>query len=170
MLNTMNILAGKTAKPPQLSPQRKRFADALLAGMNQTTAAIEAGYSDKTASVQGSSLLRIPLISEYIAFYQAKIAERNKITQDEIVTGIREVIDRLKATRPYQSVPLLKGYELLAKMAGFLRDQGIDPEQRPSFVGINITMGNGTVKMTRTNTAQNATNKQIGPTVEISNT
>ena len=159
----MNKLVDKIANPPKLSPQRQRFADAFLTGQNKTQSALTAGYALRSAYNQGDRLMKHDEVKAYIAFYQLQIAERNKITQDEIVEGIREVIINLKVIRPYQSVPLLKGYELLAKMGGYLRDQGIDPEQRPSFVGINITMGNGTVKMTRTKSAHNATNEQIVP-------
>lgn len=159
----MNKLVDKTANPPKLSPQRQRFADAFLTGSNQTQAAVTAGYALKSAYNQGDRLMKYDEVKVYIAFHQQQIAERNRITQDEIVSGVREVINMLKGIRPYQSVPLLKGYELLAKMGGYLRDQGIDPEQRPAFIGINITMGNGKVTMTRTNSAQNATNEQIVP-------
>ena len=162
----MNILAEKTAKPPKLTPQRKRFADAHLAGQNNTQAAVTAGYALRSAYNQADRLMNYDDVIEYIAFHEQQIAERNRITQDEIVSGIREVINRLQSIRPYQSVPLLKGYELLAKMGGFMREQGIDPEQRPAFIGINITIGDGMVKMTRTNSAHNAHNKQIGPQLE----
>ena len=144
----MNKLAIKTPKPPKLSPQRKRFADALLTGSNQTQSAVTAGYTPRSASVQADRLLKNDSIQAYIAFHELQIAERNRITQDEIVSGIREVIINLKVIRPYQSVPLLKGYELLAKMGGYLREQGMDPEQRPAFVGINITMGKGKIEVT----------------------
>lgn len=155
-----------TVKPPKLPPQRKRFADAYLSGSNQTQSAVKAGYAIRSAYNQGDRLMNYDDIKEYIAFHQSLIAERNRITQDEIVSGVREVITRLKATKPYQSVPLLKGYELLAKMGGYLRDQGIDPEQRPAFVGISIHMGDGTVEMTRTKRAQNTHTEQIEPTAK----
>ena len=159
MLDTMNALASKTQKPPKLPPQRKRFADAILAGTNQTQATIHAGYSSIRADQKGYSLMRIGDVIKYIAYHQLQIAERNRITQDEIVSGIREVITRLKASsarlkdasQASSAAPLLKSYELLAKMGGFLRDQGIDPEQRPAFVGISIHMGNGKIDVTHGN-------------------
>lgn len=146
----MNKLTTIPKKLPQLSPRRKRFADAYLAGKNQTEASIEAGYSIKTATVKASSLLTIVDIREYIAFHQSELAKRNQIKLDEIVLGIREVIDKCKVSKPYQSAQLLKAYELLAKMGGFMKDQGIDADSRPAFVGISINMGEGTVKMVST--------------------
>ncbi len=155
-----------TVKPPKLSPQRKRFADAYLSGSNQTQSAVTAGYAIRSAYNQGDRLMNYDDIKQYIAFHQSLIAERNRITQDEIVSGVRDVIARLKVAKPFQSVALLKGYELLAKMGGYLRDQGIDPEQRPAFVGISIHMGDGSVKLTRTNSAQNTHPEQIEPTAK----
>ena len=86
-------------------------------------------------------------IKAYILFHQSETAKRNEIKLDEIVLGVREVIKTCKEKKPYQATNLLKAYELLAKMGGYLRDQGVDPEQRPSFVGISINMGKGTVEM-----------------------
>ena len=146
----MNELTSIPIKPPQLPPQRKRFADAFLAGENQTQAALVAGYSSKGARNQGVRLITNARIEAYIAFHQSELAKRNEIKLDEIVLGIREVIDKCKVSRPYQSAQLLKAYELLAKMGGFMRDQGIDPDSRPAFVGISINMGEGTVKMVST--------------------
>ena len=151
----MNKLTSITPKLPELPPQRRRFADAIIQGTNQTQATIQAGYSVKCATTQAVRLLANDSVIAYIACHQLQIAERNRITQDEIVSGIRDVITRLKESsarlkdrnQASSAVPLLKSYELLAKMGGFLRDQGIDPEQRPAFVGISIQMGDGKVSV-----------------------
>lgn len=41
-----------------LTGQKKKFADALMKGSNQRQAAIQAGYSEKTAKVKGSQLAK----------------------------------------------------------------------------------------------------------------
>lgn len=41
-----------------LTIQKKKFAEALHAGKNQREAAIDAGYSEKTAKVKGSQLAK----------------------------------------------------------------------------------------------------------------
>lgn len=41
-----------------LTIQKKKFAEALHAGRNQREAAIDAGYSEKTAKVKGSQLAK----------------------------------------------------------------------------------------------------------------
>lgn len=169
----MNKLTNSPAKPPQLPPQRKRFADAFLAGKNQTEASIEAGYSPNGARNQGVRLITNEGIEAYISYHQSELARRNEIKLDEIVLGIRGVIDKCKASKPYQSAQLLKAYELLAKMGGFMREQGIDPDNRPAFVGISINMGEGTVKMVSTGGNYRGTSidssKHKAETIDVTN-
>ncbi|WP_405470999.1 terminase small subunit [Morganella morganii] len=49
-----------------LTGQKKKFADALKKGMTQREAAVEAGYSEKTAKVKGSQLARDPDVTAYL--------------------------------------------------------------------------------------------------------
>lgn len=49
-----------------LTGQKKKFADALKKGMTQREAAVEAGYSEKTARVKGSQLAGDPDVITYL--------------------------------------------------------------------------------------------------------
>lgn len=49
-----------------LTGQKKKFADALKKGMTQREAAVDAGYSEKTAKVKGSQLARDPDVVTYL--------------------------------------------------------------------------------------------------------
>lgn len=52
----------------KLSPKQKLFVDKYVAyGFNGHRAAVDAGYSEKTADVQASKMLRIPKIKNYLA-------------------------------------------------------------------------------------------------------
>lgn len=52
----------------KLSPKQKLFVDKYVAyGFNGHKAAVDAGYSEKTADVQASKMLRIPKIKKYLA-------------------------------------------------------------------------------------------------------
>lgn len=52
----------------KLSPKQKLFIDKYVAyGFNGHRAAVDAGYSEKTADVQASKMLRIPKIKNYLA-------------------------------------------------------------------------------------------------------
>lgn len=50
----------------ELTPKQERFIDEYIKDLNATQAAIKAGYSEKTAGVQGSVLLKNPKVSEEI--------------------------------------------------------------------------------------------------------
>lgn len=61
-----------------MDPQHKLFADTYLAKRNATEAAITAGYSKKTARVQGCKMLRYPHIEAYIADHDKKTVSKVK--------------------------------------------------------------------------------------------
>lgn len=94
-----------------LTEQRKRFVDELikLHGTNQKQAAINAGYSPKSAESQASQILKDPKVKEY--YNQQKIAlirdvweklsfmalEAVKTTYGIMVDPDKKDADRLKA-------------------------------------------------------------------------
>ncbi|BEM76396.1 terminase [Serratia marcescens] len=69
-----------------LTAQKRKFALALMSGSNQTAAAIEAGYSEKTARSKGSQLANDP---EVIAFIERK--KHEVIEVDEVPASRRNV-------------------------------------------------------------------------------
>ncbi len=50
----------------ELTPKQNRFVEEYIKDLNATQAAIRAGYSEKTAGVQGSVLLKNPKVSEEV--------------------------------------------------------------------------------------------------------
>lgn len=75
----------------KLSPKRQRFVNEYLKDLNATQAAIRAGYSEKTAHVQGPRLLGFVDVKAAI---DAAITRRNKrleISQDRIVRELAKV-------------------------------------------------------------------------------
>jgi phage terminase small subunit len=75
-----------------ITAQKQRFIDAYLISSNATQSAIDAGYSEKTASAQGSRLKRDPEIKKALQQAQDEASERNKVTVDHL-------IDELEAAR-----------------------------------------------------------------------
>ncbi|HBC1013257.1 TPA: terminase small subunit, partial [Escherichia coli] len=49
-----------------MTARKRRFADAILKGLNPTEAAARAGYSEKTARVKGWQLARDPAVRKYL--------------------------------------------------------------------------------------------------------
>ena len=71
-----------------ISTQKQKFIDAYLISSNATQAAIQAGYSERTASAQGSRLLKNEAVKEAIQQAQDDASERNKIKIDDVLSGL----------------------------------------------------------------------------------
>lgn len=69
-----------------LTAQKRKFALALMSGVSKTGAAIEAGYSEKTARSKGSQLAKDP---EVIAFIERKSKE--EVVVDDVPEPKRNV-------------------------------------------------------------------------------
>lgn len=71
--------------------KHNRFIEEYLIDLNATQAAIRAGYSPKTAGVQGAKLLKIPKIAHAIAKAEAERSKRTGINQDRVVMELAKV-------------------------------------------------------------------------------
>lgn len=74
-----------------LTEKQRRFKDEYLVDLNATKAAIRAGYSEKTAEVQGSRLLRNVQVADAIAEAQATRADRTGITADKVLKELAKI-------------------------------------------------------------------------------
>lgn len=69
-----------------LNQKQQRFVDEYLIDLNATQAVIRAGYSPKTAQVQGARLLTNAIVQAKVAEGRAKQQERTGITADKVIT------------------------------------------------------------------------------------
>ena len=69
----------------KLTAKQQRFVEEYLIDLNGKQAAIRAGYSRKTAEVQGSRLLSIAKVAAAIAAAQDARSERTEITADMVL-------------------------------------------------------------------------------------
>lgn len=108
MTNKMN------AEYWELMPREWNFCLAYISSFNQTYACIEAGYSDKGASVQGGRLLSRVNVAAAIDFLIKKRTERTLVTQDSVIKIISDTIERCA-----QAVPVLnaKGHQVFIETA-----------------------------------------------------
>ncbi len=83
-----------------MTPKQQAFVAEYLVDLNATQAAIRAGYSKRTASETGYENLRKPHIAAAITAGQAQRAARTEITQDYVLTSIRDTIERCKQAEP----------------------------------------------------------------------
>ncbi|HEL8024813.1 TPA: terminase small subunit [Escherichia coli] len=68
-----------------MTARKRRFADAILKGLNPTEAAARAGYSGKTARVKGWQLVRDPAVKKYLTVLTGgatfPVTQPRKVTQ-----------------------------------------------------------------------------------------
>lgn len=74
-----------------MTPKQQRFVDEYLIDLNATQAAVRAGYSAKTAEVQGPRLLGNVGVAEAIRAGQARIADKLHVTQEAVVKELARI-------------------------------------------------------------------------------
>jgi phage terminase small subunit len=75
----------------ELNPKQARFVKEYLIDLNATQAAIRAGYSKKTAVVQGSRLLSYAKIKDAVRQGQKRLSEKLEITQEKILSEYAKI-------------------------------------------------------------------------------
>lgn len=75
----------------KLAPMQLLFVREYLVDLNATQAAIRAGYSEKTADVQGHQLLKKPLVGNAIAEAKAMRAKRVEVTADRVLAELAKI-------------------------------------------------------------------------------
>jgi phage terminase small subunit len=129
-----------------LTDKQRRFVDEYLVDLNATQAAIRAGYSKRRASEIGSQLLRKPAVAEAISAAQVERSKRTLITQDYVLQGIVETVERCRQAVPvydrsgnpvvvemptgelapvyaFDAKNVLKGFELLGRHLKLFTDK-----------------------------------------------
>lgn len=84
----------------KLTPKQARFVEEYLVDLNATQAAIRAGYSVKSAAIQGHENLRKPNIQAAIIAAREERTKRTEITQDYVLKTIRDTIERCAQAAP----------------------------------------------------------------------
>jgi len=77
----------------ELTPKQQKFVQEYLSDLNATQAAIRAGYSPKTAEVQGPRLLGNVRVSSAIHAWQQRAAKKADITLDSHLAKLAELRD-----------------------------------------------------------------------------
>lgn len=75
----------------KLTEKQQRFVDEYLIDLNATQAAIRAGYSVKTADVQGSRLLANVKVQQAVSEAMAERSKRTGVNQDRIVLELAKI-------------------------------------------------------------------------------
>ena len=126
----------------KITPKQQRFCDEYLVDLNAKQAAIRAGYSEKTATVQGSRLLTNDNVKEYINERMKEKEAALIADQDEVLKYLTSVLrgesrasvvvvestgDFMSEARELQKAPdekeRLKAAELLGKRYSLFTDK-----------------------------------------------
>jgi len=129
-----------------LTPKQRRFVEEYLVDLNATQAAIRAGYSQKTARQMGDENLSKPDIAKAVHEAQQARSKRTEITQDYVLKGIVETVERCRQAVPvydrsgnpilvetatgeiapayaFDAKNVLKGFELLGRHLKLFTDK-----------------------------------------------
>ena len=104
-----------------LTPKQARFVAEYLVDTNATQAAIRAGYSSKTADVQGPRLLGNAGVREAIAAGTAKIATKLELSAESVLTDIVRIATSAENVGDLSVA--LKGRELLGRYLKLFTDR-----------------------------------------------
>ena len=78
----------------KLNDRQQAFLAAYLVHLNATKAAIEAGYSIRTAGKRGSLLLKNPIIAQEIGFQRKQVQEQKGLERDEVLAKVAASLHR----------------------------------------------------------------------------
>jgi|FLOH01.1.fsa_nt_gi phage terminase small subunit len=84
--------------------QYKLFAQEYIKDLNATRAAIAAGYSEKTATMQGSRLLTHDKVKQLIQENMSKREERTEITADNVLKDIHIAREIALGIKPHKMI------------------------------------------------------------------
>jgi phage terminase small subunit len=73
---------------PDLTDQQKLFCQEYIVDLNATQAAIRAKYSEDSASQQGSRLLSIDKVQDYVSKLQDERSNRVSVTADDVLKDL----------------------------------------------------------------------------------
>jgi len=91
-----------SAKKKKLTAKQMKFVLEYMIDLNATQAAIRAGYSEKSAAVQGWENLRKPQIQKELTKRINRLSIKSEISAESVLKRLNEVADRcLQAVEVY---------------------------------------------------------------------
>lgn len=107
----------------KLTPKQQRFCEEYLAnGMNATLACVSAGYSEKTATEQGSRLLTNVNIKAFLDTKKEKTATKLEITKESLIQVLMDITKHPKA----KDNDKINSVKVISQMLGYNAATKID--------------------------------------------
>lgn len=127
-----------------MTDKQINFCREYVKDYNGTQAAIRAGYSEKTAAVKASQLLKNKDILNTIKQFQKELVESSCLTEYKVIAKVEEVLERCMSAEPvmewnyeehcyeptgeyqFDSKGALKAIEMLGKHLGMFNKSDVD--------------------------------------------
>ncbi|MDF1829972.1 terminase small subunit [Cycloclasticus pugetii] len=100
-----------------LTPKQIRFVDEYLVDFNASRAAVAAGFSSKSAKVQGSRLLTNVNVRRLVERHQEATSKRLRITRDDVIKGLVVAAEQARLNKDPTS--MIAAMSEVSKMMGF---------------------------------------------------
>jgi len=100
-----------------LTPKQVRFIDEYLIDFNASRAATAAGFSPRSAKVQGSRLLTNVNVKLSIQYRQKATEKRLQITRDNVIQGLLIAAEQARINKDPAS--MIAAMSEVSKMMGF---------------------------------------------------
>lgn len=158
-------MAERKIKPDYLSQKQFDFLEYWIQTNNCTESAIKAGYSEKTANVQGSRFLNTDKAKQYITERMAELDAEKIATSDEVLQYLTSVM-RGEVKDQFDLDPSLsdrnKAADMLAKILLKANEKSVIPVQIINDIPRSnpIKQGKLTTILQETQEKQNSINKQ----------
>jgi len=153
-----NVISDEIQQDENLNYRQRRFVAEYMTDGIATSAAIRAGYSEKTAAEQACRLLKNVKIKAAIKEAEDLKAERSKITTDYVLASLKVLVDRCMQAEPvydrngeptgefkFDSNGAARSLELLGKNLKLFTDKteltGADGQ--PIGLSVTIDYGDG---------------------------
>ena len=109
----------------KLTPKQVRFVDEYLIDFNASRAAVAAGFSSKSAKVQGSRLLTNVNLIATIQRRQKATERRLEVTRDTIIQGL--IIAAEQARENKDPASMIAAMSEVSKMMGYYKQETDKP-------------------------------------------
>ena len=128
-----------------LTPRQEKFVLAVARGLNISDAYREAGYTSRR---NATFTLALPNVRTRLEALKAETLAANRVSIDEIVAELREIVSRMQAGATVAELNLARRALMdLARICGLFSDRGPPPPEPVNITAIRrvIVAPDGTV-------------------------